>query len=81
MDEDTTTIYIEEADADHVEPETETETETTTGDVEPVVITTRLRRSSCACCPNQSAMDCTNGMCGSCCLIRGYYSCSRHNGG
>lgn len=83
MGEDTTTIYIEEADVDHIEPETETETETetTTGDVEPVVVTTRLRRSSCVCCPNQSAMDCTNGMCGSCCLIRGYYSCHRHNGG
>jgi hypothetical protein len=77
MEEDTTSTYIEEE--VHVN-NVETETDTTTTEVEAVVVT-RPQRSGCACCSNQSAVDCTNGMCGSCCVIRGYFSCSRHNGG
>ena len=51
-------------------------TTTTTSEVTVV----HPRRPECSRCHNQSAADCTNGMCGSCCVIQGHYHCARHNG-
>ena len=86
MEEDTTTIMTANAFPVHldtlhaalVNAEMLGEATTTTTTSEVTVV--HSRRPECSRCHNQSAADCTNGMCGSCCVIQVHYHCARHNG-
>ena len=76
-DSTTSDIYDDDTTDETTEMEYDTTDETT---VAVVQNTQPPGRPECEwfSCRNRRAMDCTNSLCGGCCVLRGTYGCSRH---
>jgi hypothetical protein len=70
--QDQTATFDEQEDSSTSDP---------TGDINRVSADERQQRTHCVAiaCRNRSAMDCTNNLCGRCCVLMGEFHCPRHN--
>jgi len=81
-DSDTTSDVqqvVDTSDYDTSNDITEDTTEETTDDPAPLPTQDQHQPSRCNICNNMSATNCSNGLCGRCCVNHGAFNCNRHH--
>jgi len=81
-DSDTTSDVqqvVDTSDYDTTNDITEDTTEETTDDPAPLPTQDQHQPSRCNICNNMSATNCSNGLCGRCCVNHGAFNCNRHH--